>query len=104
MLSSHVTQEGREAAQFCLVLVVVHDSLLAADSLAGRLRDGERSVGQGCLQAGSRNEQEVVFFLPVFVPMAAYFLWEGSCVLCGKGKIVTRNGKEQGNEAEGASE
>lgn len=86
------------------MLVLVHDSLLAAVSLAGWLRGGVRSVGQGCLQAGSRKEQEVVSFLPVFVPMAADFLWEGSCALCGKGEIVTRNGKEQGSEAEGASE
>lgn len=72
--------------EFCPVLVLVNDSVLAADSLAGWLRGGLHGVGQGCLQAGSQSEQEVVSFLPVFVPMAANFLWEESCAFCSKGK------------------
>lgn len=64
----------------------MQDLVLAAGSLAGWLRLGVHGVGQGCLQAGSRNEQEVVSFLPVFVPIAANFLWEESCACCSEGK------------------
>lgn len=71
---------------FCSVLVLVHDVLLAADSLAGWLRGTMHGAGQGCLQAGSQSKQEVVSFLPVFVPMAANFLWEESCAFYSKGK------------------
>lgn len=45
------------------------------------------------------NKQEVGSFPPVFVPLAADFLWEESCAFCSKGKKAIRNGKERGCES-----
>lgn len=74
-------------------------SSVAAASVAGWLRGGVHDAGQGYLQAGSWSKQEVVSFLPVFVPMPANFLWEEKCILQYKEKIVTHNGKGQGSKA-----
>lgn len=64
--------------EFCLV----HNSVLRLLLLLQVwLRGGVHGAAQGCLQAGSLSKQEVVSFLPVFVPMPANFLWEEKCIL-----------------------
>lgn len=50
---------------------------------------------------GSGNKQEAVSFLPVFVPMAAGFLWEESCAFCSEGKRLYLTGRDKAANAEG---
>jgi len=46
------------------------------------------------------NKQEVGSFLPVFVPLAADFLWEESCAFCSKGKMLYVMGRDGGQKPE----
>lgn len=68
-------------------------------SLAGWPRGAVCGVGTG--MPGSGNKQEAVSFLPVFVPMAAGFLWEESCAFCSEGKRLYLTGRDKAANAEG---